>query len=59
MFEVLSAASEKIEVLWDVAPYSSVSRYKCFERICNLHLQGRRWKQQIPSKIYAELHPRI
>jgi hypothetical protein len=39
-FQVLTAASMKFRVLWDVAPYSHVEVDPCFRDTYGLHHQG-------------------
>jgi hypothetical protein len=50
----------KIAVLWGVMSchvmsYSLGDHYQHFREICCLHLQGRRWKQQVSSDIGSDL----
>jgi hypothetical protein len=39
-FQVLTAASMKIDVFWDVEPCSLVEVYRRFRAACCLHHQG-------------------
>jgi hypothetical protein len=49
-FEVLTTVVRKVPIFWDIMPYSSLKIKSHFGRICYLHLQGRRIRQESNMK---------
>lgn len=63
-FDSFMTMTRQIIIFCDMTPYSLVDGYQNFKGTSYLHLQGRRWKQQVPSKNrwripdYTTSHPR-
>jgi hypothetical protein len=57
-FQVLTAASMKMAVFWDVAPCSLVEVYRRFRGACCLHHQGDEWNVCKILPDYTAQHPR-
>lgn len=49
---VFMAVNIQVRVFQDMMPYSVVHRHQHFGRTCCCHLQGRRWKTQVPPKCW-------
>jgi hypothetical protein len=46
-FKVLTAVVMKSSINWDISPYSPLTMYRRFGRVCRFHLQDQRISQAI------------